>query len=64
MKKLRIDKSEKASYTISFVSRLKSDGVKTITPMIIKDKLIAVLEELFHDGFIETYEVKAKGTKK
>lgn len=64
MKKPRLDIPYNVSYTISFAGRTKSDGYLTVTSMIIRDKIIAVLEEMLLKGFIESYEVKAKGTKK
>lgn len=59
-KQPRINIPFDVTYTISFSGRSKSDGLKTITPQIIRDKLLAVLEDLIAQEYIREYTISVE----
>lgn len=56
----KINQPFSVSYTISFKGRTKSNGVKTITAEMIKDKMLNVLVDYLHEGHLEEWTVSAQ----
>lgn len=48
------------TYHITFQGKTQGDGVPTVTSAMIRDKIIAVLDEMIHKKYISEYSISAE----